>query len=261
MMNTKLPVSVALISYNEEDNIGRTLESIAGIAGEIIVVDSGSADRTTEIAEGYGAKVFREEWKGHTEQKNSALKKCSLEWMLFLDCDEVPTNELKLAISQAVNNSQGKAFSINRKTFYLGKLMEHSWQPDLKVRLVHKSAGAYWTGLNPHDGLEVNCDAIKLEGWLVHYSYKDIMHHFRKTLDYSKISAQSYLNEGRRFTFGKLLFDPFLNWFKIYVLNRAFLDGVRGMIAGISAYLSTFLKYAFLWELEKNADNKEKHAR
>jgi glycosyltransferase involved in cell wall biosynthesis len=258
-MNTKLPVSVALISYNEEDNIGRTLESIADIAGEIIVVDSGSTDRTVEIAQGYGAKVFIEEWKGHTGQKNSALGKCSLEWMLFLDCDEVPTHELQLAISQAVNNNNGKAFSINRKTFYLGKLMEHSWQPDLKVRLVHKSAGAYWTGLNPHDALEVNCHATKLEGYLVHYSYKDIMHHFRKTLDYSKISAQSYFNEERRFSLGKLFIDPFLNWFKIYILNRAFLDGARGMIAGISAYLSTFLKYAFLWELEKDFNKNEKH--
>ena len=106
----RLPVSVALISFNEEDNIGRALESIKDIASEIVVVDSHSTDKTREVAKGYGARVFEEDWKGYVEQKNCALQKCTREYVLSLDCDEVVSSGLKDSIIRAVKDQEADGF-------------------------------------------------------------------------------------------------------------------------------------------------------
>ena len=122
----KLPLCVAIITFNEEENIARTLESIADIASEVIIVDSNSSDRTVAIAKEFGAEIFIEGWKGHIKQKNSALIKCNQPWILSLDADEVVSPELKLAIIEKIINSEADGYYINRKTHYLGKLMNHS---------------------------------------------------------------------------------------------------------------------------------------
>lgn len=251
----KLPLSVSIVSYNEELNIGRTLASIAGIAAEIVVVDAFSQDRTAAIAGEYGATVFTEEWKGFTQQKNSALAKCSNDWVLCLDCDEELNPELKESIKNAIENDDGDFYYLNRKTFYLGRLLKHSWQPDRKIRLVRRSANPVWEGLNPHDTLVCKGKGGNLGGYVIHYSYRDLAHHFRKTIDYAKISAGSYFDEGKKFSYFKLLINPIFNGFKVYILNRAFLDGTRGFIAGFSAFAYTLLKYFFLWELYRGHSN------
>jgi glycosyltransferase involved in cell wall biosynthesis len=150
----KLPLSVALITYNEEDIIGRTLESVRDIASEIVVVDSHSTDRTREIAESYGAKVFVEEWKGYGEQKNSAMRKCSQEWILFLDADEVLSEELKESIRKEIWNPKADGYMINRRTYYLGKPLRYTWQPEWRLRLVSVKAEPLWVG-NIHERLEL----------------------------------------------------------------------------------------------------------
>jgi glycosyltransferase involved in cell wall biosynthesis len=248
-MDSKLPLSVALISYNEEENIARTLSSVANIASEIVLVDSYSTDNTVAIAKKFGANVFQEEWKGHIAQKNSALQKCTQPWILALDCDEVVTPELKQSIIEAVNSNSKAGFLLHRKTYYLGKLLHFSWQPDWKLRLVRKDCNPRWEGINPHDALKVDCPTKKLKGYLIHYSYKNLGHHIDKTVYYAKISAKSYFELGKKFSFFKLLFNPFFAFIKLYFFNLGFLDGFRGFLAGVSAWLSTFLKYAFLWEL------------
>ena len=248
----KLPLSVSVISFNEELNLTRTLKSISDIADEIVLVDAFSNDRTVEIAREYGCKVFPEEWKGFTEQKNSALEKCSNEWILCLDCDEVVDEALKNSIIRAIENNNHDFYYLKRKTYYLGKLLKHSWQPDRKIRLVRKSANPRWEGLNPHDTLICDGTEGSLEGFVVHYSYRDLKHHFQKTVNYSKISADSYFKEGKKFSFFKLFFNPLFNGFKVYIIHKGFLDGIRGFIAGFSAFAYTLLKYLFLWELYHN---------
>ena len=126
----RLPLSVSLISLNEEDNIGRTLESIKDIASEIVVVDSHSTDKTREMAKGYSARVFEEDWKGYVDQKNSALDKCTREYILSLDCDEIVSSDLKESIIRAVRDREADGYYINRKTCYLGRFLEHTWQPE-----------------------------------------------------------------------------------------------------------------------------------
>lgn len=248
----KLPLSVSIISFNEEDNIQKMLETIEDIASEIIIVDSGSTDKTREIAKNYGAIIYNEEWKGHVAQKNSALQKCSKEWILCLDCDEVLSNKLKLSIIEAIQSGKHKAYFVNRKTFYLGKLMNFAWRPDWKLRLVHRELAPHWNGLDPHDYLEISSNESKkkLNGDLIHYSYSGIKEHFSKTIEYARISAKSYYKSGRRFNPFKLILNPTIAFIRLYFVNLGFLDGVRGFIAGLSSYIGTFLKYAFLFELQ-----------
>jgi len=244
----KLPLSVSIISYNEEANIGRTLESVSEFASEIIVLDSFSTDKTKEIAQSFSATVIQEEWKGHIAQKNSALGKCSQPWILCLDCDEVVSPELKESIIAAVKSDRKKSYSVNRRTFYLGKLMKRAWQPDLNLRLVRKDSSPSWKGLDPHDFLQSNDETLKLRGDLLHYSYRDLKQHLEKTISYAGISARSYSEASRKFSLLKLLLNPPMAFIKIYFIQMGFLDGIRGLFAALSSALGTFLKYAFLFE-------------
>lgn len=245
----KNSLSVCLISYNEEDNLARTLEAIKDIANEIILVDSGSEDTTVEIAKRYGAKVYIEEWKGHIAQKNSALEKCTCEWILCLDCDEVVSEELLESIKPSINDTDTDGYYVHRKTHYLGRLLKYSWQPDKKLRLVKKESNPRWIGLNPHDELKINGTTKSLKGDLIHYSYRNLKDHFDRTISYSKISAQSYLEKGKSFSILNLIFNPIISFIRLYFINFAFMDGIRGLIAGFSTFVYTFLKYAFLFEL------------
>lgn len=251
MMNKKqqLPLSVAIISFNEEDNIGKTLSSVADIVSEIIVVDSHSSDRTREIAESYGAIIYEEDWKGHIAQKNSALDKCRFEWILSLDCDEVLSDELRHSVIQAVSTPVADGYYINRKTVYLGKILEHAWQPDLKLRLVRRASSPRWGGYDPHDVMTITGKTDTLRGDLMHYSYRDVRDHFDRVVHYSGLVAESYKKEGRRFRLYNLVANPLYAFLKEYVLKMGFRDGIRGLGVAVSVACYTFLKYYYLWEL------------
>lgn len=246
----KLPLSVSIISFNEEENIRRCIESIHDIASEIIVVDSHSQDKTRQIAEELGAKVFEEDWKGHVAQKNSALFKCNEEWVLSLDCDEVVSVELKKSIIEALKNPVFDGYEINRKTYYLGRWIEHAWYPDWKLRLV-KRTKAQWIGTDPHDRLIVKGATGKLVGDLYHYSYKDITDHFKRVVTYAVISADAYVKEGRNAGLFNLIFNPVYGFIKHYIFKGGFLDGLPGFIISVSNFFYTFLKYALILEIKK----------
>ncbi|HOV91469.1 MAG TPA: glycosyltransferase family 2 protein [Candidatus Kapabacteria bacterium] len=249
-------LSVALISKNEGKNIERTLEGISEIADEIILIDSFSSDDTVNIAERFHCKIFQEEWKGFVEQKNSALEKCSMDWILFVDCDEVATPELRESIKHILNNhsSQIAGYFINRRSIYLGKIMKHSWQPDWKLRLVKKDANPKWIGTEVHEELVIQGDTNKIKGELLHYSFPDLSTQYKKTIEYAKLSAKKYNNQNREFHFASLLFNPISAFNKMYFFKLGFLDGIRGFLAAFSSLLGTFLKYAFLYEIKKELE-------
>ncbi len=249
--NSKLPLSVAIISFNEEENLARTLDAIVDIASEIVVVDSHSTDNTKKIAEKYNVKFYTEDWKGHIAQKNSALEKCSFPWVLSLDCDEVVTDELKGMIIGAIQNPRADGYLINRKTYYLGKKLNYAWQPDWNLRLVRKSSNPRWGGLDPHDFLSIDGQTEKLKGDLLHYSFKSIKHHFNKMIDYAEISSSSYIKAGRKYTFVNLLVNPVIAFVKLYFIHLGFLDGFRGLMAATGSAFGTFLKYAMVAEKTK----------
>ena len=245
--NTLLPVSVSIISYNEEDNIGRCIEAIHDFVAEIVVVDSLSTDRTVEIARSLGATVYVEPWKGHIEQKNSALAKCSQPWVLSLDCDEVVSKELRQSIADAVAGADNDGFWINRRTHFMGEWINHAWYPDWNLRLV-KREKAVWKGVNPHDRLTVAGSQGRLQGDLYHYSFRDSLDMFTRTVKYAAISAESYQRQGGRIPFRKIVLNPLHAFFRHYVVKRGFLDGRRGFILSVSNFISTFMKYVILYE-------------
>lgn len=252
----KLALSVALISFNEEENLPRTLKSVADIASEIIIVDSHSTDNTVAIAEEFGAKVFVEDWKGFSEQKNSALQKCTQSWILFLDCDEVLSDELKRSVTGAIISGSHDGYTLGRRTFYAGKFLRFTWQPDKKLRLVKASASPQWQGEEVHESLNIKGTTGFLNGDLLHYSYKDVSDHFKRTISYAKASALSYSKRGKKFSYFNLLFNPPWAFVKKYFVRLGFLDGFRGFLVASSSFMYVFLKYAFLWELElKNRES------
>lgn len=258
-MAQKLPLSVAIITFNEELKIGATLKSISDIASEIIIIDSHSTDETVYISSNYTDKIFIEDWKGHVTQKNSALSKCTQKWILCLDADEVVTEKLKESIIKKITNPNYDGYLINRKTFYLDKLMNHAWQPDWNLRLVKSTSDPKWEGLDPHDFLTIKGKTSKIIGNLIHYSYNGISHHFYKTIDYAKISAKSYLDAGKKFRVINLIINPLFAFFRLFVLRKGIFDGTRGFIAAFSSFFGTFMKYIFLWDLERNIRDKTKN--
>ena len=246
-----MSLSVCIITRNEESNLERTLSSIRDIATEIVIVDSGSTDKTKEIALSFNASFFSEEWKGFVRQKNSALEKCTQKWILCIDADEVPDDELKKQISEAIDNDSPFSYKINIRSFYLSKLLNHTWQPEWKLRLVRSDASPEWSGGDVHESLNVNNEIKKIKGFLIHYSYRDLEHHIEKLKSYSLLTAKSMKREGKKFHYFNLYINPVINFIKMYIVHLGFMDGKRGLTASrISAY-GTYLKYKYLKDLWK----------
>lgn len=243
-------LSIAIISFNEEANIARCIEAVKPIADEIVVVDSLSTDRTVEIARSLGATVYQEAWKGHIAQKNSALDKCSSPWILSIDCDEVVSPELSESVLKTVAEGKLEGYRLNRKTFFLGKWIEHAWYPDWKIRLIRRGAGR-WGGMDPHDSLLISGPSGKLDGDLHHYSFKDLRDCFERTIRYAVAEVQSYDRDGRKATLKNLLVNPLHGFFKHYFLKRGFLDGRHGFIIAVLNGIYVFTKYALLWEKQR----------
>jgi len=253
-------LSVSIISYNEENNIARCLEAVRDIATEIIVVDSRSTDRTVEIATACGAQVFVEAWKGHVAQKNSAFEKCTCDWILALDCDEVVSPELKEAIVRILERGDCTGYQVNRKTFYLGKWINHAWYPDWNLRLIRRNSG-HWTGLDPHDSLMTSGKVGRLSGDLHHFSFQDFQDCLQRTVRYAVSASQSYQRDGRRVRFHNLLVNPLHGFIKHYFVKKGFLDGLQGFIISIMSAISIFMKYVLLWERQNALKGKDRTVR
>jgi glycosyltransferase involved in cell wall biosynthesis len=249
----RLPLSVTIITFNEETNLPRCLASAQGLAKEIIIIDSGSTDGTGAIARQFGAVFEVHPWQGHVAQKNIALRRCSQPWVLAVDADEALTPELATAIRQVFGPSGPAAagYWINRRTFYLGAWIRHTWHPEWRLRLVRRE-GAEWRGIDPHDKLEVPGVRARLNGDLLHYSYRDLEHQLRKMISYARISADSYARVGRSFHWYQLGFSPLWAFLKRLVFKQAWRDGWRGWLLAVLAAFQTFIKYAFLLERKLN---------
>ncbi len=191
-------------------------------------------------------------------QKNSALEKCSQEWILSLDCDEVVDSELLMSIKRAVESPTSDGYIVNRRTYYMGKFLKYSWQPDWKLRLVRRDSKPEWGGgYDPHDVLKINgsVEKIKQGGDLLHYSYKDIYDHYQRLVKYSRIAADSYYKAGKRFSYFSIITKPIFAFIKKYFLKLGFMDGFAGLAVAVSSFIYVYLKYLFLYEIQQ--DNKD----
>lgn len=246
-----VPLSVVIITYNEQRNIGRCIDAISAVADEIVVVDSFSTDQTTNIAIAKGAKVIQHLFDGYIEQKNVAITKASFPHILSLDADEMPDEIFLQQIIAIKNNWQYDGYSVNRLNNYCGTWIRHgAWYPDVKLRLWDSRKGK-WTGTNPHDRFEMEPgSSVKhVTGNLLHYSYQTIEEHRRKSDNFSTIAAKAYFDKGKTGSLLNVIISPVFRFIRDYIFKLGFLDGKYGwIIARITAH-EVYLKYRKLSRL------------
>jgi len=263
--NPHVTLSVATITQDEEENFPRTLASvqdlIRALGGEIIVVDSGSTDRTLDIAQQYGAKIFREPWKGFAAQKNSALEKATGDWILFLDADEplepAAADEIHAALAATPTVA---GYWISRKNFFLNRWIRHGgFYPDRKLRLIRRGAGQ-WIEHGAHPTIQVTGPTANLSHAILHYAYPTLRGYIAHMNSYSSMQAEHLTQSRRRgFDLVNIVLNPLATFFYNYVFRLGFLDGGEGLLLHLyhSAYVSW--KYAKAWELSRNRPPRADH--
>ncbi len=252
-----MKISAAIITYNEEKNIERCLNSLIGVVEEIVVVDSFSTDRTKEICEKYNCRFIHRAFEGHIEQKNAAMAEAKHEWILSLDADEELSPELKRSITELRESVIVDAYSFNRLNNYCGKWIRHSgWYPDRKIRLWNRNKGK-WEGENPHDKVIMKDSASVqwIEGNLHHYSYTNTSEHDLQLRKFAEISAQAKFKKGQTAGYLKMYWSSAFKFLRNYFFKLGFLDGKDGWIICKKSALENYLKYKRLHELHKQSIN------
>ncbi len=251
-----IKLSAVIITYNEERNLARCLDSLVGVVDEVVVVDSFSNDRTVEIAKEKGAKLVERAFAGYIEQKNFALTMASYAHILSLDADEALDDTMRNSVLQVKENFAFDAYSFNRLTNYCGQWIYHSgWYPDKKLRLFNREK-CVWKGVNPHDKLDFIANSgsqAHLPGNILHYSYYTVAEHRRQTERFTTIAAKALFQQGKKAGIIKLYLNPISKFLKDYLFNLGFLDGKNGWtICTLSSY-ATYLKYHKLALMNKGA--------
>lgn len=243
-------LSVCIITKDEEANLPDCLDSVKW-ADEVVVVDSRSGDRTREIAAAAGARVLERDFAGHIEQKNFAVDQAKNDWVLCVDADERLTPALADSVRKALEDpAPAEGYELSRLTFHLGRPIRHGgWYPDRKVRLFDRRK-ARWGGRNPHDHVTVQGRVGRLEGDLLHYSYRSISAHLRQIDFFTDIAAKEKRARGERSSVGRIALRPAWKFLRMFFLKAGFLDGVPGFIVAASGAYYVFLKYAKLREIE-----------
>jgi glycosyltransferase involved in cell wall biosynthesis len=241
-------LSVVIITFNEQQNIGDCLASVAKVADEIVVVDSFSADATRSICEQYRVRFIQNPFAGHIQQKNFAMSQASNDVVLSLDADERLDEDLIREVLAIKTNFVADGYSVNRLNNYCGKFVRFGeWNPDWKIRLWDRRRGA-WGGENPHDKVILrNGTAKKMKGRLLHFTYRNVSDHFLQMQKFSDIAANESFRKGKRslFIVHQVLY-PFFIFLKVYFLKLGFLDGYTGYVLAVHAAYYRFLKYAKL---------------
>lgn len=248
---SRLPVSVCMIAGAEEARIGRSLRAVEDWVSDIhVVINQDVADATGQIALDSGAQIYREEWKGHIAQKNSAANKATQPWILALDADEVVSDSLRTEILRLFEESDrlgaNSAWCFPRTTEVCGRFIRHGdWYPDRQTRL-WKRGQAKWGGVNPHDKLIVDGSVGKLNGDLLHYGVLSLNQQLSKIPSYSDRFVEDRLSRGRRASLIDLWFRPFWTFFRGYFLRLGFLDGWQGLYVARMNAFTTLTRYSKL---------------
>ncbi len=246
---TKL--SVVLITKNEEDNIRRCLDSVS-FADEIIVVDSGSTDKTVEIAESYQARIFCHEWHGFGPAKQAGVEKASGDWILSIDADEEVTPELASEIKSKIENDNGTCgYYFKRKTKFLGRWILHcGWYPDYVLRLFQKQKGRFDNSI-VHEKVVTAGPVDYLSSELLHYSYPNLEHYLNKFNRYTTMGAEEAFRKGRKARLSDIVIKPAASFVKHYLIKQGFRDGPEGLVLSFLSAMSVMVKYAklrLLWK-------------
>jgi glycosyltransferase involved in cell wall biosynthesis len=250
MNSDRVPVSIYVITYNNQRTIERCLKSLAW-AEELVIVDSFSTDRTYEICQRYTNKVYQRDWKGHRDQYQYAAGLTTRDWIMFVDADE----EVPSALAEEIRKKfQGgfefiDGFIAYRRTYYLGRWIRYGgWYPDRETRLYRRDRGRWEGGL--HAKVVVDGKVSLLGNEFLHYTYHDISDQIQTIDKYSRIAATDLLQSGEQFSLFKLLFHPPFRFVKEYLFKLGFRDGLPGLIIIVATMFYVFIKYAKFWELK-----------
>ncbi|MCX7913980.1 MAG: glycosyltransferase family 2 protein [Thermodesulfovibrionales bacterium] len=248
-MKYKIKISVAIITKDEEKRLPACLESVS-FADEIVVVDSGSIDRTVDIARSFGCKVFIEEWKGYGSQKNSAIQKCTNEWVLVLDADERVPSYTKELIFESLKNPRASAYSFKMKHYINNRWLKHggNW-PDWHIRLINKNRGKFRGEI--HEKWITNGTTEKINAHIDHYGFSNYAEMVETMNKYSTISAKELFASGKRANILTPIIHSITMFIKIYFLKKGFLDGLDGLVLALLKAGGSFFKYAKLLELQR----------
>lgn len=248
-----MQISAVIITHNEEQNIARCLESLWGIADEIVVVDSFSTDRTQEICNEYKTRFYQRVFDGYASQKNYGISLAGYPYILSLDADEALTECLKRDLMRVKDQGVHDGYRMRRSANYCGTWIRHGgWYPDIKLRLFNKSKGN-WSNQRVHEEVVMaeGSRIAMLKGNLLHYSYYSIEEHVRQSDRYSTLAAEELYRKGSSLELFKMLVKPCFRFVRDYFIHLGFLDGFHGfVIARITAH-AVMLKYAKLHALKK----------
>jgi glycosyltransferase involved in cell wall biosynthesis len=242
-----IPVSVVIVTKDEEENIKDAIESVKDFS-EIIVIDSFSSDRTVAICRSYTEKVFQEQWQGYARQKQAGINRASLPWVLILDADERVTPDLKSEISHAISDNRHDGFYLPRKNFFLGRWIRHGgWWPDYTLRLFRKERG-FIEDREVHEKVVVKNRTGYLKHPMEHYTSRTLSDFLKKMEEYSTLSSRELGKKGHMPGLLSLALRPLFTFVKMFFIRRGFLDGSYGLILSLLYSYYTFLKYAKAWE-------------
>ncbi len=258
VMISPMEFSAVIITHNEERRLEPALQSVAGLALEIVVVDSFSTDGTVKLAKKYTGLVFERAWTNFADQKNFANGRASCPWILSLDADERVSPELREELSELKRTDPECAgFSIPRRVFYLGRWIRHSgWYPDRKLRLFRKDK-ARWEGEYVHEKLVVAGRVEKLHGAIHHFTYRNISDHLARINKFSDLGAHKLYARKKKACWYHFVFLPGFRFFRAYVLKLGFLDGFPGLVISTLTGYAVFARYAKLREIWKRGERIE----
>ncbi len=249
--DAKPPLTVAIIALNAADQIGPCLASVAGLADEVLVVDSGSVDGTVDMARSHGARVETREWLGFGRQKQHAVALARNDWVLCLDVDERVSEQLAASIRAALASRRYHAYRMARRNRFLGRWLAHGeGYPDWTLRLFHR-AHAGWSNDEVHEAVLTTTEVGRLDGDLMHDSAEDIATYMAKQNRYTSLHAQALFKQGVRAGYWRLMSSPLARFVKFYFLRLGFLDGGAGFAHIAIGCNNSFHKYLKLIELQK----------
>lgn len=251
----QIQLSVVIITFNEEKNIARCLDSVATIADDIVVVDSYSTDNTKQICLEKNARFIEHKFDGHIEQKNWAITQAKYQYVLSLDADEALTEELQAAINQIKNNWQSDGYSFNRLTNFCGTWIKHcGWYPDKKMRLWDTTKGK-WGGDNPHDKviMEKGTTTKHINSDILHYSFYTVEQHLKQIDYFTDISSKAAFEKGKTSNGFTIFYKSNFKFIRDYILKLGFLDGYHGYVVCKNSAHAKRLKYAKLRDLNRKA--------
>jgi glycosyltransferase involved in cell wall biosynthesis len=246
-------LSVVIITHNEEYNIARCIESIKDLADEIVVVDSMSTDRTVEICTAYNSRVISHPFEGYGQQKQFGVEQAGNDWILSLDADEVVTEELKLEIRNLLQHESisHSGYNIPFSLCYMGRILRYSGTGnEFHLRLFDRKRGKF-TEVKVHEGVEVNGPVGTLKGKVIHYSYRDLVHHLQKINTYTTQAAEGYTAKGRKFSKAWVAFKFPVSFFIFYIIKRGILDGYPGFLWSFFAAFYGSVKVAKTIEMRE----------